>query len=1009
MNKKAFVLKELFIICAAILLFAAPVYASTSDALAQQIYTDSALARYGTNYETPFVLPAGSVDSTTGAVVIKETDVSLPGKNGFDLNIYREFSSFYTDHGHKYINYESKRTFPMYLAVLYTYTLNGESKEIYIALNNEDEIQEEIYVSEAQLSSTKTDPYGLKYLVGKNLTSGGTVELTWDKTADPDYVYTDSAYLMRCQECINSANVQIGHGWHINIPNIQELSQYVSESTRRATYTGYYDVSFEDGSKETLKYKYIHNYHTSDSPAYDEIHSAQIENGSDKYAVEITEEKIIDARGFEYNIKLSTAEGKNYYFCMNNIFNSSKAEIKAIDDKYGNCIKYIKIDGGWRIIDTYNRQVDILSSGITVTAGDLTKTISYTTEEIQDMDKNRSGYYQTFDEYKLNVSEYTDSDMTAAPKTTVYTMKNRCITDNDKYYNIYDDIVPILTSIDYPTDVICEYEYESTPGAFQRVFHSDGASVNKSGDYFYPRVTKEILHEGGSIKSDKTFSYEGKWTEPPADVTAKSYKQFVTVRTLQNGHTEKNTKDYDDAFRLIGDKTVYKDNGTEIKSEETKYYYYNKNIGAYGTERKYLRDSTLKNTTYYIDNELITSMDSNYDPKSGLPLMQKNWEIQTDYTYDSTYNVPLTVTSNRLNASDIKSQNTLTPDKKSVASSAVYEGDELKEQKNYQYNSDGTLSRETVVNDSENIVTNYTYNYADDCSYTVTVTVSGVKNVDGVSESISTTVSYDSLGRKISETDGNGNETEYEYNMLNQVTRRVNSDDTEQSVAYDIPNNKVTVTDEGENLTTYKYTPTGKLSKIYLDNDESKSVAEYTYDKLDRTLTEKSYMNLDGDSASNEYTYDDLGRVLTKTEKENSTVLDTATNTYAIPDDMCDVVNAGGGDSIDVTNYKKAEIVFSTTALSSSKTEGEMRIYLDDEEAYYQTFERGQVNTIVLDLTDVDTLRFWTIVGAYDVKVRLLDSDSPEDGMGGAYQSVTTTYVGDSNYTKPTTVSVTNG
>lgn len=60
--------------------FTVSAYAATSDVLIDNNVIDSAIARYGAAYDTPFVPPEGAVDSSNGAVSTVERDLALPGQ-----------------------------------------------------------------------------------------------------------------------------------------------------------------------------------------------------------------------------------------------------------------------------------------------------------------------------------------------------------------------------------------------------------------------------------------------------------------------------------------------------------------------------------------------------------------------------------------------------------------------------------------------------------------------------------------------------------------------------------------------------------------------------------------------------------------------------------------------------------------------------------------------------------------------------------------------------------------
>ena len=329
--------------------------------------------------------------------------------------------------------------------------------------------------------------------------------------------------------------------------------------------------------------------------------------------------------------------------------------------------------------------------------------------------------------------------------------------------------------------------------------------------------------------------------------------------------------------------------------------------------------------------------------------------------------------SNRLNASDLKQVNTLTADKKNIAKTEVYEGSTFKNTTSYTYNADGTVASQTVTNDGGNAVTNFAYQYNADGSYTVTATAQGVKNADGTVSSISTSTHIDPLGRKVSETDGNGNTTQYEYDMLGQVTKQVNPDGTSQQIVYDVPNNRLSVTDENGNTVTQSYTPVGNLEKIYLDQDPTQLVGEYAYDKLGRKIRETSYMDIGGLAVSNEYTYDDFNRPVTVTSKSGDEILDVATTVYEIGPGVMEVgwVDSNHPLQMDVSDYKKVEINARGTCTLSAYQDGVLT--QSDKKEY------NQVIHLVLDLSETEELKIRTTSSGQNITCLLYTSDAADE------------------------------
>ena len=122
---------------------------------------------------------------------------------------------------------------------------------------------------------------------------------------------------------------------------------------------------------------------------------------------------------------------------------------------------------------------------------------------------------------------------------------------------------------------------------------------------------------------------------------------------------------------------------------------------------------------------------------------------------------------------------------------------------------------------------------------------------------------YNGNGRKISETDANGNTTRYVYNALNRLVRVENPDATFRAFEYDAIGRKVSETDERGAVSRYeydamhnievserqvsgqsyartenKYNGMGLLERV---EDPNGNAVEYGYDALGRRVWEKKY------------------------------------------------------------------------------------------------------------------------------------------------------------------------
>lgn len=148
---------------------------------------------------------------------------------------------------------------------------------------------------------------------------------------------------------------------------------------------------------------------------------------------------------------------------------------------------------------------------------------------------------------------------------------------------------------------------------------------------------------------------------------------------------------------------------------------------------------------------------------------------------------------------------------------------------------------------------------------------------------IESTKQYDPEGNLISETDRNGNVTQYEYDALNRLARTIYADGGEAQMVYDALGQLIEEIDTLGNKTLYTYDGTGRQTSMtdalgneysyaYDANDNRTSmtdplgrITQYEYDANDR-LVKTVY----SDDTSISQAYDALGRRISITDQNGS-------------------------------------------------------------------------------------------------------------------------------------------
>ena len=702
-----------------IILGSISVHAASSDAIMNQTMVNAALSRYGAAYESPFVVPPSGVAPSTGAVTGRTLELSLPGNNGLDLNLYRDYNSYDAFNAYSmYIN-TGRSKYVYGIAVPYTGYIDGTHRTVYVMYPREEDIEASIQPQISRLQSPDTDIYGQDYFERTALSEGTEVNLTWDKSQKPVHIELYGDYIRRTAN--NSADVEIADGWNIYIPSISEMFSSCSKDnykveietasgTKTLTYTTFFyevtaEMGMEDGSKETIKYKYF----VSNEDNIVHWQSMYVVSGVSEYDVHIEEDGVVeDPRGFQYNFKITDQEGKTYYYYLPNPVDTAEGSIAAVGNRFGDVILYDHLINGefdrnsWRIIDTYGRTILVRPGGITVNAGELTKQIDYRTSIQRDEVNNVSGGYETFDTHCLEVIEYSGNHAGGAEIKTTYKSKNKTLLGRGKqYFQKNARVILVLEEVEYPTNARREYVYEENPSGPQYLFGYKSPGTTNQAEYYAYRVIGEKLYEGDELKSDVQYSYSGTWTQ-----NALYGRSFTGTETLENGKTKTTEYEYDMVGRIVKQYTQYYAN--KEKNTERIDYTYTRQVNDFSTdsERLKARRSSIQNISTTRNNKTISSVNSSYN-RNKQPLLLQQGEKKTTNTYDIAYCLPLTQVSNRLDASDLKQVNTLTADKKNIAKTEVYEGSTLKNTTSYTYNSDETVASQPISNDIAKPVTNF--------------------------------------------------------------------------------------------------------------------------------------------------------------------------------------------------------------------------------------------------------------------------------------------------------------
>jgi RHS repeat-associated protein len=524
-------------------------------------------------------------------------------------------------------------------------------------------------------------------------------------------------------------------------------------------------------------------------------------------------------------------------------------------DRFGNAITFAYTTNSYgqkvNITDTYGRLIT-LEAGASATRI-LTLPDGSTITYYLSADQNPSSSYDD-----RTLTERHDANGNV--KAYVHEWKNmKYSTHHADFNHDYMSVgFALLKQVQHPTGIVTYYDYlDGDNGSnnaetgklgilgiyqFAPLFNRYESVPGNNPDYNYKSFWKQgssnFTGYGNSINDGIDYLYDG--------FTYKT--QFIDNNTVHN-YT------FDNYHQLI------QDIKTTIMNEYQNYEKYDyTHYGFDGPTKKKTRTAyQATNTTFNSSSSYYQTVE-NYECNSYRDITAywstlaegstSGGEYKTVTTYDSNYHIPLTKTYKKDANTTIVEQNTLTSDYKAVASAKIYENSVLKKQSDYTYNSFGELTQEKgYINTSAFITTGYTHSYNTD-DYLLTKTI----------DNASSAYLYDKMGRIISYTDPNGQETTCEYEPSGRIINITYPDGAEKNYTYDDTDNVITVEDENGNETTLDYTelgllnsvtsPDGTILKQYQYNTSSLLAQEtdgnnnyktYTYDYFKRIKEEKSY------------------------------------------------------------------------------------------------------------------------------------------------------------------------
>jgi len=858
--------KLIFFACLVSLLFVAvTTYASTRTSLDEASYQNWMNSNYG-KFNVPVNIndSAVNIDGATGEMTVRETDLHLPGKNGLDLNIMREYDSLRDItrlSGQGYTSYENTNF------IQARYILPSGNKKLVRFVTADEYYQngtDGIYTN-SDYADIYTDQY---YKMTR-----GSIYLQRDTSYAPIWNKYDRTFKVRDFSDSNSNNdINIGYNWNITFAYSNIIAGPFSTGFTNE-YCRYRLYRLTDGRSFTVKetYRVYNNVITTYEPYFESAGGYEVLT---PYK-DMPNNLIVDTRrGITYFYSIRDKNGSVWYFDASGI-------IMAEEDKYGNIIKYQHTDDAVTITDTMGRVVTVHKND---------KKISLTTDVItEDMvyydcistDSQTNDFSDYYSKYTLEVKKRDGNESEDnCVNVTAYEMAKRT-----NVYDAREELVPHLETT-YILQKIVKSDESYSAFDYSPIMISNTKSF-PLWEYF-PSHSEDV-QANGTVANTWNYSY--------VEQLYTYYHQFI--KTRGDGDYVETSAYRKTPLQLIFHSVI----GDGIKEEERYSYFTKKSILA--SKSKQIFNLATGNNYDYI--EAVVNYE--YDARDTC-IHENNMGQEVWYDYgDSTanpYNLLLSKTYEK-DGQKIKIENTLTSDLKSIQDTKEYIEENgafvLQSRTGYEYDFYGNVSKITeypqFATPIEHHVT-YTYDLP---KYSIEKYALNVTNYDGTSVSkIGTLEEYDKYGRLWRNTDGEGNKTTYSYDRIGRLLCITNDDGTMREYDYDVSTNTVTAVNENGTEIKQTFDMRGRKLATYVFNPNTEQYVklnEISYDPYNGQIASVMELGAENQEILTLYTWDDAGRVKTKQAKEKNangtyTVVEEASNQYTYPTETGTRIRAAG-------------------------------------------------------------------------------------------------------------------
>lgn len=792
--------------------------------------------------------PGDSVDPASGALVIKQTDLVLPGKAGLDLEIARSYNSRAFKSNPRPDHFRN-------------------TNEIWnILICNKPE---EVFNFRVPLIADQWGGWigqGWQSNIGGVLVVGHAFNFVPINLANtmPFYIFNGLGWKVNeCPNNYDSIRIMVDSQSYEFDQNLKPKDKLDKVSLKRND-DGYI-LTVKDGKKYYFaekryfkKEQYAHYWYPND----------HYEFWSEIYYLSSVEDTNGNKIKYEYD---KFGDSFNH-----NEEHTEKTEVfgvtVAVWYKYEKALIYSKFLRPSKIIDSFGRVVDIhyrAAYADSPLLASMIDSLSY-----KDSDGRTVSYQYVYDANNCLVEVIPPE---GNPTHFSYSSVDQGLGDK------YEDRGNILTGIVYPTGASASYNYEwysvgsqsptmkvekdqalSSFVVSSRRLNSLNWNYSYGGGSLYSRYGEDVRPDT-EYKEDKGEAWNIKQVtvSDPLGETDYEYEQGLP-KSIKNavGHITTYYWDYINKILIYLDTNK---NGLTMRTEYANYDYYGNPhlIREFG-------DPTISSDDWEIHAEYQHDSSPIYRDNHLVDRVNHSWLSKDGKNYNEVY----------FNYDPVGNGNLIEKREKQDAGLAIT---------SYKYDSAGNL---VVVIDPNSNVTQFSY-------------TDGSPKPTKVSNLLTkTSAFYINTGLLKSESDYNGNLTSYSYDSLGRLLIKTNPDGTNIKYAYNDAANRVEVADENGNISRYNYDSLGRLSAVekpegveigYQYNPHSKISAvtmagkktSYDYDQIDRLVgltypggaTVRCAYNrnqiemTDPENNATNYKYDGQGNLLEVDEVDGSKTL----------------------------------------------------------------------------------------------------------------------------------------